>query len=492
MEVLAKITVPVPEEKWSLSSKSNLVLSSLVSNAPSLVEDTEPQNATSSQFPESALTDADASYALEILDGNRAQSKSRDRGVFAALIQLHAHNHQLLADLSRVIQIMCSLQPPEFVFVSFAMEMDLFVRQSLQRFDAVLDEEKTDDTINRRVLSPDLNFVSSFVQQMSHVLLATDETKELRELLRDCIGKESKSERDKRRTKLFHILLYSFSHNLAASTSLCLWAGAYRTASCFLQSIDPLDINLVFLLEVDQMVELLERPLSRHLHLRMLEADENPHSEGSGAMLFRTLALILMVVPQSTCYRILRDRLVTISRFRQTALSRRVSSTISSTTLDQGHGNNNNNDNGGETWLFASRVLQVRKLHCDVAWDTIRSESLETSSVATYYDAQHEIGSHRRDWLGFANKEEEAASKLKFQQDRNRLRGSSKIEELGDGSQYDQFQDMVHSESMDNPYEVQVHETRSTSEATLSHEQDTKSPSHQGDEWKSYWEENAV
>jgi hypothetical protein len=460
---------------------------------PLLVEKNEATTPTLSQFPEGSLTDADASYALEILDVNRAQSKSRDRGVFAALIQLHAHNHQLLADLSRVIQIMCSLQPPEFVFVSFAMEMDLFVRQSLQRFDDVA-EEKTDDSINRRILSPDLNFVSSFVQQMSHVLLVTDETKDLRELLPDCIGKESKSERDKRRTKLFHILLYSFSHNLAASTSLCLWGGAYRTASCFLQSIDPLDINLVFLLEVDQMAELLERPLFRHLHLRMFEADEDPHSEGSGAMLFRTLALILMIIPQSTCYRVLRDRLVTTSRFRQTALSRRVSGTLN----HHGHDKQKEeeDDDDGKTWLFASRILQVRKLHCDVAWDTIRSESLETSSIGTDYDAQHEIGSHRRDWLGFANKDEEAASKVKFQEERrNLLKGSAKIEELGDGiRQYDQLQDMMHSQSMDtnhnNSYEVS--ETRSTSEPTLSHEHDAKSASHRGDEWKSYWEENGV
>ena len=423
------------------------------------------------------MTDADASFALEILDGSRGQSKSRDRGVFAALIQLHAHNHQLLADLSRVIQIMCSLQPPEFVFVSFAVEMDSFVRQSLRRFDDAGEEEKIDDSTNRRVLSPDLNFVSSFVQQMSHVLLATDEAKDLRELLRDCIGKGTKSERDKRRTKLFHILLYSFSHNLTASTSLCLWAGAYRTASCFLQSIDPLDIHLIFLLEVDQMVELLERPLFRHLHLRMFEADENPHSEGSGAMLFRTLALVLMIVPQSTCYRILRDRLVTVSRFRQTALSRN--------NLHDGHGDSDD----GNTWLFASRVLEMRKLHCDVAWDTIRSESLETSSVVTH-DSQHEVGSHRRDWLGFANKEEEAASKLKFQEEKNLLKGSVKIEELRDGNQYDRLEDMIPSDATENPQEIL--ETKSTSESKLTVEQGAKPPGHPGDEWKSYWEENGV
>merc|ERR1740124_75598 len=151
-------------------------------------------------------------------------------------------------------------------------------------------------------------------------MFCTEEAKDLRELLKDCIGKRRGNERDKRRTKLFHILLYSFSHNLVASVSLCLWAGAYSSASTFLQKIDPLDIDLGFLLELDQMIELLERPLFRHFHLRMLEADDNVEAEGSGAMLVKTLKLLLMIVPQSTCYRILRDRIVTISRFRQSTL----------------------------------------------------------------------------------------------------------------------------------------------------------------------------
>jgi len=416
------------------------------------------------------MTNADAIYALDILDVNQRQSKSRDRGVFSALIQLHAHNHQLLADLSRVIQFMCTLQPPEFVFVSFAVEMDFFVRQSLTRIDAAAVEEKKDEHANGKMLSVDFHFVSSFVQQMSHVLLATDEAKDLRELLRDCIGRRSETERDKRRTKLFHILLYSFSHNLVASMSLCLWAGAYRTASYFLQSIDPLDINLVFLLEVDRMVELLERPLFRHFHLRMLEADEDPQAEGSGAMLFRTLALLLMIVPQSTCYRILRDRLVTVSRFRQSALV-----VVRGTAGTQ----DNKEEEEQDTWSFASRVLQVRKLHCDVSWETIRSESLETAPIATEIE-HHVAGAHRREWLGFANKEEEVASEVKFKEEKRLLESGFKIEELRE-NQYAQLEDMA--TDVKN-YEVKEDEpTPSASEPP---------PVKLDVEWKEYWAEGGT
>jgi Vacuolar protein 14 C-terminal Fig4p binding len=485
LEVLAKITVPVQGESLRFSSLSDIALASLISPGSSKASDKARE--TAEIEPESPMTDADAVYALEILTSTRGMSKSRDRSVFAALIQLHAHNHQLLADLSRVIQIMCSLQPPEFVFVSFAVEMDAFFRQSMRRLDAP-GEEKKDDSNIPQTLSSELNFVSSFIQQMSHVLLATDETKCLRELLRDCIGRQTHSERDKRRTKLFHILLYSFSHNLVASTSLCLWAGAYRTASYFLQSIDPLDIHLVFLLEVDHMVELLERPLFRHFHLRMLEADNDPYAEGSGAMLFRTLALLLMIVPQSTCYRILRDRLVTVSRFRQSALA--VSNCKSSGDNKATVPEDSSDEESVATWLFASRVLQVRKLHCDVAWETIRSESLESPNIASN-DHHHDVGSHRRDWLGFASKEEEEAKILQLQEEKqSRQGGGVKIEELRDGSQYDQLEDIADTSA--KIFAVEDDTTIAAPEPPQLDEQKLEPPKEQDNsEWKAFWAENA-
>jgi hypothetical protein len=473
LEVLANITVPVDGEKKQIRSMSNASLTGLGSYHGAITDvDEDPQQ----QF-EPPMTNADAIYALEILDFKRGQSKSRDRGVFSAVIQLHAYNHQLLADLSRVIQFMCTLQPPEFVFISFAVELDRFVRLSLARNGvASPEEEKKDDGMNNRkdsndhALSKDLLFVSSFVQQMTHVLLATDEASDLRELLRDCVGRRSDSERDKRRIKLFHILLHSFSHNLIASVSLCLWGGAYRTAAYFLQHIDPLDIHLVFLLELDKMVELLERPLFRHFHLRMLEADADPSVEGSGAMLFRALKLLLMIVPQSSCYRILRDWLVTASRFRQSALVRSpFVPPAPKPSLEEGQeeGEEKPEEEKEDKWLFGARVLEVRKLHCDVCWETIRSESLETPSIA---NVQHDDGSQKRKWLGFASKEEELASQKKFAEEKRQLSSGFKIEEITD-KKYHQIEDMA-------THEVQKYQVAP--------------PNNEGGEegeWKDYWKQ---
>jgi len=151
---------------------------------------------------------------------------------------------------------------------------------------------------------------------------------------------------------------------------LCFWGSAFLTASMFLHNIDPLDINIMFYLEMDQLIELLERPIFRHLHLRLLQQDivsSNAKSkEGCSVMLFRVLKSMLMVLPLSTSYKILRKRLLTVAKFRSA-----TSHPLSSITLDSSSVKTNN------TELFVSRLQSVRNMHCAARWRKIRSESLE-------------------------------------------------------------------------------------------------------------------
>ena len=246
LEVLAAITVPVKGE--APYSRNYATMSSL-----------NRGNDDDTRDEDSPMTDPSVSFALDILDGDRRLLQSRDREVFSVLIQLNAYNLHLIGDVAKVIAYMCRLQPPEFVFVSFAVELERF---AVRQVKAKQQKGKLDQPLSR-----DLQFVTSFIQQMCHVLLNSREAKDLRDILKDCIGYRSDSERDRRRTRLFYIILYCFSHNLVASTALCLWGGAFRTASLFLRNIDPLDIHLMFLLEIDKLVEMLERPLFRYVVL---------------------------------------------------------------------------------------------------------------------------------------------------------------------------------------------------------------------------------
>jgi hypothetical protein len=174
LEVLAKITVPVNGEAaygrhWGSSS-----MSGSTSSSPPWVTSSGNNEEDDILFP---MTENCVAFSLDILDSSRRQLKSRDREVFSAFIQLHSYNLHLIGDLSRVIAYMCRLQPPEFVFVSFAVELECFVRRQYKI--------REDDEEVEQPLSRDLQFVSSFIQQMCHVLLNAREAKELRDVLKD-------------------------------------------------------------------------------------------------------------------------------------------------------------------------------------------------------------------------------------------------------------------------------------------------------------------
>lgn len=205
------------------------------------------------------------------------------------------------------------------------------------------------------------DFVSNFVQVMIHVFLTSTETTSLRSILKDCMAFDVKNSRDHRRVHMFTILLNTFGHNIVAALSLCLWAGAFQTASLLIHNIDTLDINLTVYLELDQLVEYLERPLFRHLHLLLLQHDESRTQEGSSVMLYRVLKSILMAMPQSTSYMILKERLTSVSRFYLNIKPRRIE-TLTVTPF---------------TRTFVDSLFEIRTLHCDIKWRTIRASSLE-------------------------------------------------------------------------------------------------------------------
>jgi hypothetical protein len=141
----------------------------------------------------------------------------------------------------------------------------------------------------------------------------------------------------------------------------------------------------------------------------MLEDDKDPLAEGSGTMLFQTLRSLLMCIPQSTCYNALRDRLVSTSRFRQSVVGVRSK--------------DDERDIPKDTETFVNRVLDVRALHCDALWETIRVDSLEqtgfTESKEEAEDVEpREEGDDRREWLGYSSREEEIEVQMQHQKEK--------------------------------------------------------------------------
>lgn len=160
--------------------------------------------------------------------------------------------------------------------------------------------------------------------------------------------------------------------------------------------------------------------VDRRVHVRLLEQDRNPKAEGSGMMLFQLLKSLLMILPQSTCYRILKDRLVSVSRFRQSTMIAASNCVSLHAKIDS-----------GDAGVFVKRVEQVRSLHCSATWNSIRAGSLEISSN-TNGEVNKEEGADRRTWLGYASKAEEAENHQKYRDKKIslHLRGGFSIEEV--------------------------------------------------------------
>ena len=157
----------------------------------------------------------------------------------------------------------------------------------------------------------------------------------------------------------------------------------------------------MFYLETDQLIDLIERPLFRHLHLRLLECEDNPYSEGSGAMLFLTLKRIMMLLPQSTSYMILQERLSSVARYRQSAVAMKTVQ--------------NHIEVDSETDVFVKHVIRARRLHVWAKWRMIRSESLEEEISRNVTDEQKfKAQQQRREWLGYTDEEDEVATKQKI------------------------------------------------------------------------------
>eukprot|EP01004_Peranema_trichophorum_P010272 NODE_9047_length_624_cov_29.235529_g8419_i0.p1 GENE.NODE_9047_length_624_cov_29.235529_g8419_i0~~NODE_9047_length_624_cov_29.235529_g8419_i0.p1 ORF type:complete len:151 (+),score=31.68 NODE_9047_length_624_cov_29.235529_g8419_i0:46-453(+) len=65
-------------------------------------------------------------------------------------------------------------------------------------------------------------------------------------------------------------------------------------------------MTVPFLTQVDKLVQLLESPIFAHVRLQLLEPSQNPY-------LVKTLFGILMLLPQSSAYELLKNRLKSVS-----------------------------------------------------------------------------------------------------------------------------------------------------------------------------------
>lgn len=155
------------------------------------------------------------------------------------------------------------------------------------------------------------------IQNLNNNLITAPELSELRKRLRNLETKDG---------QVFFVALFrSWCHNAVATFSLCLLAQAYEQAYNLLQIFAELEMTVNMLIQIDKLVQLLESPVftceipfsptlrlifidlvQLDLRLQLLEPERYPH-------LYKCLYGVLMLLPQSSAFAALKNRLNSVS-----------------------------------------------------------------------------------------------------------------------------------------------------------------------------------
>ncbi|KAL3860333.1 hypothetical protein ACJMK2_010472 [Sinanodonta woodiana] len=147
----------------------------------------------------------------------------------------------------------------------------------------------------------DIKFNCMMVQTLNMILLTSTELFELRTQLKDLSTKESCS--------LFCCLYQSWCASPVATIALCYLSQNYKHAADLMLNFGDLEITVDFLNEIDKLIQLLESPIFAYLRLSLLDMDNN-HD------LVKSLYGLLMLLPQSEAFELLRCRLKCIPHYR--------------------------------------------------------------------------------------------------------------------------------------------------------------------------------
>ncbi|EGO02004.1 hypothetical protein SERLA73DRAFT_104235 [Serpula lacrymans var. lacrymans S7.3] len=230
-----------------------------------------------------------------------------DDGTFPALLKTLSDSSEevIKHDLQLLAQISSSSEESYFkVFMMNLLELFSTDRKLLEARGSLiirqlclnLNTEKIYRTFAEILeKEEDLEFASDIVQKLNMILITSPELAEFRKRLKSLETRQDGQ-------ALFTTLYRSWCHNAVAVFSLCLLAQAYEHASNLLSIFADLEITVPMLVQVDKLVQLIESPVFTYLRLQLLEPDRYPY-------LFKCLYGLLMLLPQSSAFVSLRNRL---------------------------------------------------------------------------------------------------------------------------------------------------------------------------------------
>lgn len=149
----------------------------------------------------------------------------------------------------------------------------------------------------------DTEFASIMVQNLNNNLITAPELADLRKRLRNLDGRGGDGGSGQ---TFFTVLFKAWCVNAVATFSLCLLAQAYEQAYNLLQIFAELEMTVTMLIQIDKLVQLLESPVFTYLRMQLLEPERFPY-------LYKCLYGVLMLLPQSSAFAALKNRLGSVS-----------------------------------------------------------------------------------------------------------------------------------------------------------------------------------
>lgn len=152
--------------------------------------------------------------------------------------------------------------------------------------------------------STNLEFISNLVVTLNNILLTSHELQDLRKVLKNIDIYRAED------WALFSTLFQSWSYNVPSALSLCLLTSNYELSYLIIKSLADLEVTFQLLTQLDVLVQLLESYIFLKLRLQLLEPEKYPY-------LYKTLFGILMIMPQSSTFNTLKNRLTALTLFVQ-------------------------------------------------------------------------------------------------------------------------------------------------------------------------------
>lgn len=202
----------------------------------------------------------------------------------------------------------------------------------------------------------DIEFTTLMVQNLNNNLITAPELADLRKRLRQLdSSKDSQT--------FFTVLFKAWCGNAVATFSLCLLAQAYEQAYNLLQVFADMEMTVNTLIQIDKLVQLLESPVFTYLRMQLLEPERFPH-------LYKCLYGLLMLLPQSSAFAALKNRLNSVSAIGYLHIAPRTSgippTTPSSVSTFERQNRLKSREEGGIKWTellekFRSTQDRVRR-----------------------------------------------------------------------------------------------------------------------------------